>query len=283
MIKMIHMDDLFKKKLSELRNPQKPKSFGEALLNPGNWSLHPVAKVAPKKLVIHEEYSEKVQIIESLGRFAEEKMKEDMNPVIKIDGGEIAFKPEGDWEDIPEAMDQGELLEFLTLDPEALETLVARKEASKIKILFVAEAYNTEEAPRASRTGMQKEIQLCFPTKSVEFTERMLLAMKIPLDEMVFYPIENDGESLGEEVMSVARYFKPAVIVTFGAKAANTILKRNDKLSLFQGQFFNRKVEEDKFTVVPLYHPFILETSPNMKKLTWENMQKIMAFLKDHP
>ena len=274
------MDDVFKKKLAELRSPIPAKSFGEDLLRPANWSLKPVPRPVEAKIIIREEYSEKTQVIESLGRFVEEKAKETETKTIKIDGGEIAFKPDSGWEDIPEAQDQAELMEFLTLDPEALQALIAPKAASQVQILFVTEAFNPDVS--GERPGMQNELQYCFPTKTVEFAERMIGAMKIPLDQMVFYPIDNDGQDLGEEVMAVARYFKPSVIVTFGAKAANTILKRNDKLSLFQGQFFHRVVgDEDKFTIVPLYHPFILETNPNMKKLTWENMQKIMAHLKN--
>lgn len=279
MLKQEDMDDVFKKKLTELREPKPAKTFGEALLSPGNWTLHPAPKVEPKKIILHEEYSEKVQVIESLGRFVEEKIKDQESPVIKIMGGEIAVKPEATWDDIPEASSAHELMDFLNLDRDALEALILNKVPGQIKVLFVTEAFTPQDSATV-RTGLQEELQYCFQSKLIDYTEKMISAMKLTRDDVILYPISNDGEDLSDEVMAIARCMKPQIIATFGANAAHSILKRNDKLSIFQGQFFTRSAGEDKFTIMPLYHPFILETNASMKKMTWENMQKIMAFIK---
>ncbi|MFL5786168.1 MAG: uracil-DNA glycosylase family protein, partial [Bacteriovoracaceae bacterium] len=110
----------------------------------------------------------------------------------------------------------------------------------------------------------------------------MILAMKLDPSEVMIYPVEKTDETdLSGEVVRIALYLNPEVMITLGAKATQKILKSNDRLSLIHGQFFERKVEnQGVLQIVPLYHPSILETNVSMKKTTWTDMQKIMKHLK---
>jgi hypothetical protein len=275
------MDEVFKKKLSELRNPVSPKTFGEALV--GNSWLKRTETKKTSKVLIHDEYSEKLQVIESLERFAQEKIKETpAATTIKIDGGEIAVKPEAQWDEILPSADLGALKNGLSLPPAALSALLDHKKPSQIKLLFVAENYHAVEDLSAFKEGISRELAFCFSVKTVEFFERMIMAMKVSPNEVMVYPIEFKEKDLSLETMMVAKYFKPTVVIPLGARASNGILKNNDRLQMIQGQFFKRNLGKDEsLTVVPLYHPTIVETNQNMKKMTWASMQKIMEYLKD--
>jgi hypothetical protein len=273
------MDDVFKKKLAELRSPASPRSFAEALLKPGLWSLIPTVRPSPVAIKIHEEYSEKVQVIESLERFAQEKVKDSETGVFEVPGGQIALKTDESWKDVSVAGNLLELHRFLSLDEGDMQILLQDKKPGKIRVLFVTESSHKIEG---DRVGFQKEIGLCFPSRTVEYFEKIITAMKLTASEIILYPIEKDDQILADDVMALATFYRPSVIVTFGAKAAHGVLKNNDRLQLFQGQFFKRTLAEgQQITVVPLFHPTIFENNFNMKKITWDNMQKIMEFLKN--
>ncbi len=84
--------------------------------------------------------------------------------------------------------------------------------------------------------------------------------------------------------MRIAAFYKPEVIVTLGAKATHKILKGQERLAMVHGQFFVRKIENvGTMTIVPLFHPSIIESNQNMKKTAWSDMQKIMQHLKKLP
>ncbi len=275
------MDEVFKKKLSELRNPVSPKTFGEALVGTSWLKRTETKKIS--KVLIHDEYSEKLQVIESLERFAQEKIKETPSAaIIKIEGGEIAVKPESQWDQILPSADLGSLKNALSLPPATLSALLDQKKPGQIKLLFVAENYHSVEDINVFKEGLARELAYCFPVKTVEFFERMIMAMKVSPSEVMVYPIEFKDKDLSLETMMVAQYFKPTVVIPLGARASNGILKNNDRLQMIQGQFFKRSLgKEESLTVVPLYHPTIVETNQNMKKMTWASMQKIMEYLKD--
>lgn len=276
------MEDLFKRNLLTLRKPTVPKTFGEAVLVPGWWKPREGKKSVPKKILIDESYSEKVQMIESLERFAQEKIQESATPVIKIEGGEIALKPEPVWTGVGLAQDKESLFKALSLEPEILEILLSAKITGQVRVLFVSENFRPfAEVKPELKSGMINEILAGFPLKTAEFFERMIVAMKLNSSEIILYPVENQEKDLSSEVMSIAAFYKPEVIITLGAKASQRILKSQDRLSLLHGQFFKRNVEGvGSFQVVPLYHPSIIETNQAMKKTAWTDMQKIMSYLK---
>ena len=276
------MDQIFKRKLLNLRNPPAPKSFGEALMGEGFTSSDSVKH----ENVAAKGFTEKRQVIESLERFAKEKVEETQLPVIKFDRGEIHVKPDPVWDDVTKASDVKELMSGLSLEKEILEVLFRDKKPGHIRVMFVTENIRPwSEVKNDLKGGFIDELLTGFPLKTAEFFERMILAMKLDPSEVMIYPVENgDGSDLSAEVIRISLYLNPEILITLGAKASQKILKSNDRLSTIHGQFFERKVENlGSLQIVPLYHPSILETNISMKKTTWADMQIIMKHLKKIP
>lgn len=231
-------------------------------------------------------FTEKRQVIESLERFAKEKVEEIQQPVIKFDRGEIHVKPDPVWDEVREPTDLNDLLQGLSLERETLDVLFKGKNAGQIRIMFVTEnirAWNDFKGEL--KNNFIDELLTGFPLKTAEFFERMIMAMKLEASEVMVYPVEKDeATDLSGEVVRIALHLKPELVVTLGAKATQRILKSNDRLSLIHGQFHERKVENHgTLQIVPLFHPSILETNLNMKKTAWTDMQKIMKHLKKIP
>jgi len=70
---------------------------------------------------------------------------------------------------------------------------------------------------------------------------------------------------------------KPKVIVCLGSTATQNLLKTEVKISSLRGKF----VEWHGTQVMPTYHPAFLLRNPSMKKPLWEDMKKVMKFLKE--
>lgn len=260
------MDDIFKRNLLKLRKGSKPQTFAEAILDTTIWGKEgPIPTALPKS---PESFTEKGQVLESLERFAQENVK----PVLKVEGGEVAVKPDPVW-DVQTHTD----LQDLFRDLPHGELNLKNKRPGEIQVLFVTEAFRPiEEAQSEFKNEFLDELVLAFPFKTAEFFERMLKAMKLLPQETIVYSCE--------EGMKVAAHFKPEIIVTLGAQATQFVLKGQERLSQVHGQFFQRKIEGiGSFTIVPLFHPSILETNQNMKKTAWADMQKIMKHLKKLP
>jgi len=276
------MDDLFKRKLLNLRNPPAPVSFTEALMGDAFLTSHSTQhEKTPAK-----GFTEKRQVIESLERFAKEKVEETQVPVIKFDRGEIHVKADPVWDEVQKPSDFSDLLGQLSLEKETLDVLFRGKTPGKIQVMFVTENIRPWEAIGPDLKGaFIDELLTGFPLKTAEFFERMIVAMKLDPSEVLVYPVEdNDEKDLSAEVVRIALYFNPEVVITLGGKAAQKILKSNDRLTHIHGQFHERKVENQvSLQIVPLYHPSILETNQSMKKTTWDDMKKIMKHLKKIP
>jgi hypothetical protein len=278
------MDSLFKQKLLTLRNPPQAKSFSEALLGDTSWLKAPVRekKVAPPK----EQFSEKVQVIESLERFAQEKSAELKTNILKVDGGEVHLKSEPGWDDLNHFNSLADLKSGLKLDEKFLDIVFKDKTPANVTVLFVSEKFrNWDEVSSELKTGFINELIAGFPLKTAELFERMIMAMKLDPSEVIVFPVEGmDEADFSKDVMEVAAFYKPEIIITLGAKATQKILKSNDRLTMVHGQFFNRTMgDRGSFQVVPLFHPSIIETNQNMKKTAWADMQKIMKHLKKLP
>ncbi len=88
-------------------------------------------------------------------------------------------------------------------------------------------------------------------------------------------------DHLREEI----HFLKPRVVVAFGAMVTNLLLGRREKLSKIHGEFFPQKEVVDgsefSYQVVPIFHPDFLMINANMKRTTWEDLKKIISFLKE--
>ncbi|MGE3611539.1 MAG: uracil-DNA glycosylase family protein [Bacteriovoracaceae bacterium] len=272
------MEEIFKQKLTRMKNPPVPKTFSEALCPD---SPYIVSKRPTAPQVSQVGFSEKTQVIESLERFAQEKVQETGSPIIKISGGEVIVKEAESWSGIGKVDSINDLKSQLTLENSTLD-LVLNKRPGEVEILFVTEKFRawSEFSPEL-KEGFINELLAGFPLKTAELFERMILAMKLKPSEVCLYPVETDDRDLSTEVMKIAAFLRPQIIVTLGARATQKILKGQDRLTVIHGQFFNRKIDDvGNFQIVPLFHPSIIETNQNMKKTAWSDMQKIMKHLK---
>ena len=233
-----------------------------------------------------EGFTEKRQVIESLERFAKEKVEEAQAPVIKFDRGEIHVKPDPIWDEVKKPSDLTALLGQLTLERETLDVLFRGKTPGKIRVMFVTENIRPwDEFKSELKNSFIDELLTGFPVKTAEFFERMIMAMKLEPSEVLVYPVEKGEEAdLSAEVVRIALFYNPEIVITLGGKATQKVLKSNDRLTHIHGQFHERKVEnQGTLQIVPLYHPSILETNLSMKKTTWDDMKKIMKHLKKIP
>lgn len=281
------MEDIFKRNLLSLRQPPAAKTFSEALLGFPDWSRPRSKRLNPlaEKALQTTSFTERKQVLESLERFVEEQVAQTQNNVIQIDGGELEAKPIPAWENIPAHASGEKLQATLSLSTANLAVTFRDKIPGKIQVMFVTEAFRAwgEVAPELRGTFLD-ELLVGFNLKTAELFERMIKAMNLLPSEVLIYPIESGEKDLSTEVMTIARTYKPEIIVTLGAMATNKILKGNDRLSLIHGQFFSRVIDGiDSFQIVPLFHPSIIETNQNMKKTAWSDMQKIMKHLRKLP
>ncbi|MES2527772.1 MAG: uracil-DNA glycosylase family protein [Bdellovibrionota bacterium] len=280
------MDQLFKQKLLNLRAPPAAKSFSEALMGEGFSAPDSVKNARKIDNEPAKGFTEKRQVIESLERFAKEKVEETQMPVIKFDRGEIHVKPDPVWDDVKKATDIQELMSGLSLEKEILDILFRGKKPGAVRVMFVTENIRPwSEVKNDVKGSFLDEVLTGFPLKTAEFFERMILAMKLDPSEVMIYPVEKNEESdLSAEVIRISLSLNPEILITLGAKATQKILKSNDRLSQIHGQFFERKVEnQGSLQIVPLFHPSIIETNISMKKTTWADMQIIMKHLKKIP
>lgn len=275
------MEEIFKRNLLRLRQMPKPTSFAQALFPGAPWQSVSVKETAAPEAK-KPGFTEKKQVLESLERFAHEKVSETASPVIKVPGGEVVVKPEPAWDGVSSFKDLITLREGLSLESRSLDILLKNKVPTTVKAIFVTETFRPwQEIEGELKGGFIDELLMGFPLKTAELFERMILAMKLTPEEVFLYPVDFEGKNIAEEVMSLAGFLKPEVIITLGAKATQKILKNNDRLSLIHGQFFQRSLGElGSYQVVPLFHPSIIETNQNMKKTAWTDMQKIMKHLK---
>lgn len=276
------MEDLFKQNLLRMRQAPKPGTFAEALFGDVSWTQ----KTAPKKVAPKPEvaqFSEKAQVMESLERYAQEKLGGDEKvSVIKIPGGEIALKPEPVWDGIANFANFMDLRMELSLEESVLDLCIKQKTPGKVRVMFVPESFrNYTEFQAELKDGFINQLLPAFPIKTAELFARMLSAMKLVDEEVLIYPTMMNETDISSEVMKVAGYYRPEIIVTLGANSTHKILKGQERLAQVHGQFFNRKIENiGTFIVVPLFHPSIIENNQNMKKTAWADMQKIMVHLK---
>lgn len=274
---------MFKRNLLGLRQGLKPQTFGEAIFGPLPPFLgqHKRTSIRPKQVT--PEFSEKKQVIESLERFAREK-EEISGSIIPIEGGEIHVKPQPAWE-TRDFSDLAGLEDILALSQNHRNIALGKKKPGEVRVLFVTETFRAWESIQEDKSdGFLLEVLLGFPLKTAEFFSRMIAAMKLDPSEVILYPVEVGGIERPQDVMEVASYFKPEIMITLGAKASNLILKGNDRLNLIHGQFFQRSLGNQKqIQIVPLYHPSIIETNLNMKKTAWADMQKIMKHMQKLP
>ena len=93
----------------------------------------------------------------------------------------------------------------------------------------------------------------------------------------------NDRPPTSEEMETCRPYLdkqleiiRPKIIVTLGASSTKGLLNSEESISVIRGT-----VKEYKgIKLMPTYHPAALLRNPSLKKHVWDDMKKVMKFLK---
>jgi hypothetical protein len=76
---------------------------------------------------------------------------------------------------------------------------------------------------------------------------------------------------------------RAAYVVGLGSKSCSLALQKSIKLNDAHGKFydliFNYQNQSVSSTFVPVFHPEFLSSTPNMKRVAWEDLQKIISVI----
>ncbi|MDD4976625.1 MAG: hypothetical protein PHY93_19875 [Bacteriovorax sp.] len=118
---------------------------------------------------------------------------------------------------------------------------------------------------------------------------KMIAAMKLTGAEFNRFPMEEAlddivdlAKNLEEPSCATQKLFntivekRPKFVVSLGATVTNILLGKREKLSTIHGQFFEKRVGECVYSLMPIFHPDFLVINPNMKRTAWIDLQKVM-------
>ena len=94
-------------------------------------------------------------------------------------------------------------------------------------------------------------------------------------------PEEDEIRTCTPFVIRQIESVKPRVVCALGATAAQTITDSREPMRKMRGQLRPIRIGDLETRFMATYHPAYLLRSPHAKKLVWEDVQKIMAFLRD--
>lgn len=134
--------------------------------------------------------------------------------------------------------------------------------------------------------------QNVFGVEEDQMLERMLGAMNLPLEEvmvcnMLKCSVAPNTQPQAEHIDACVSYLKrqiaaaaPEVICTMGMVATRSLLRQNQPLSSLRGRFHNLQgIDGVETPLLATYHPGYLLKNDEMKKGTWEDLQRIQRYL----
>jgi uracil-DNA glycosylase family 4 len=148
------------------------------------------------------------------------------------------------------------------------------------KLMFVGEAPGRDEDVKGRP----------FVGRAGQLLTRIIHAMKFRRDDVFITNIikcrpPNNRTPSGGEIEKCKAYLleqiesiQPRVIVALGRVAANFFIPGGQSISAMRGNFH----EYGQMKIMPTFHPSYLvrnEQNKHLKKLVWEDMKKVMAFL----
>ncbi|HXE80679.1 MAG TPA: uracil-DNA glycosylase [Vicinamibacterales bacterium] len=90
-------------------------------------------------------------------------------------------------------------------------------------------------------------------------------------------PEPDEIEQCQPFLMRQIEAIRPRVVVALGKFAAQTLLQTSDPITRLRGRFYTLGDIE----VMPTFHPSYLLRTPSAKREVWEDMKKVMAFLRE--
>ncbi|MBM3253707.1 MAG: uracil-DNA glycosylase [Candidatus Omnitrophica bacterium] len=146
------------------------------------------------------------------------------------------------------------------------------------QLLFIGEAPGEEEdltgEPFVGKAGaLLSKIMNSLGLERREVYITNCLKCRPPLNRP---PSKEELASCEEYLIEQINIIKPKLICALGKYAAWNLLKREEPISVLRGSFY----DYHNITVIPTFHPAYLLRNPRDKKLVWEDMKKIIQFLK---
>lgn len=148
----------------------------------------------------------------------------------------------------------------------------------KAKLMFVGEAPGHDEdlkaEPFVGRAGqlLTKMIEAMGFKRSDVFIANIIKCR--PPDNR--YPEDDEVEQCIPFLVKQIEAIKPKIIVSLGNLATQTLLQTKTGITALHGTF----KEYCGTPLMPTYHPAFLLRNPNMKKPCWEDLKKVIEFLK---
>lgn len=149
--------------------------------------------------------------------------------------------------------------------------------SARAKLMFVGEAPGEDEdlqgLPFVGRAGqlLTKIIEAMGMKRSDVYIAN-ILKCRPPNNRA---PLPTEILACEDNVRRQIEIIKPAVIVTLGKFASQTLLKTERPISALRGKF----QEYEGIKVMPTFHPAYLLRNPGEKKLVWSDMQKVLKEL----
>jgi len=91
------------------------------------------------------------------------------------------------------------------------------------------------------------------------------------------YPEPDESKTCYPFLLQQIDAVKPKIIVSLGNLATQTLLETKTGITALHGTFR----DFHGTTLMPTYHPAFLLRNPNMKKPCWEDLKKVIEFLKN--
>lgn len=113
-----------------------------------------------------------------------------------------------------------------------------------------------------------------------DLLHKMIQAMNLGKNAVLRIPFDENLDTRKELLAAIAQH-RPKVVVALGAIVTNILLEKKEKLSTIHGQLIPLETTDWKYLLMPLFHPEFLLINPNMKRTAWNDLQKIMEFLKN--
>jgi uracil-DNA glycosylase family 4 len=138
--------------------------------------------------------------------------------------------------------------------------------------------------------GEQEDIKgRPFVGRAGQLLDKMIVAMGFKREEVYIAnivkcrppqnraPLPDEAVSCLPYLRAQISFIKPKIIVLLGAVAVKFLLQTNAGISQVRGKF----LDYYGYTVMPTFHPAFLLRSPAKKKEAWEDLKKVIAFLKE--
>jgi len=266
----MNYEALFKNKLKKLKSFKEGSHalngfyIGE-LFKKSSWYLldQSIEEDDQKEMVANKETEiseEKLETLNSLNKFVENKIEESPKKSFNVPGGTI--KP--------------------------------KEDPSNNLITFDVSEFSSEATiiqPNSNDGQLNDSYDVLFvglPPKDLEkgdLLSKMISATKIPSEK--FLKIYITKQSNADELFHFLDGKNIKYIIALGAKATDIVLNERKKMSEVHGKFFNIKVNfsnsstKEAFSteVMPVFHSDFLNINTKMKESAWKDLQKLMEKL----